>query len=231
MTACGVIAEEILMRTTSLFFVAVLLLIPLLAAAQTGQAPELSGAEKAALEFSRKKTITLPEAAMHMAVDLDAQLARKLGLPEPPARGQAMVLTTPVDLSNLEQTSALARLMGEEMATWFTRFGYSVQEIRKGRALLFNPGEGEMLLTRRTDLVSQKNVQANVVLMGTYTATRRNVRFNLKLVHAPSNDVLAMTSQTLPISREAWELLHPQGYSGLGVTPSVEIRLDLARQF
>lgn len=212
------------MKKIAYFILCMVLTMPLLAGAaenEDDQEPRLV----------LKRTLTLPEAAMHLAVDLDGQLAEQLGLPEAPARGQAMIVTTPVNLTDLETASPLSLLAAEEMAGWFTRMGYKVQEARKGRTLLFRQGEGELLLTRRTDLLEHKELRANVILAGTYTATQRHVRFNIRLIEASSNQVLAMSSQTLKLSRDVRQLLQTPGAAGLHVTPSVETRLDLARQF
>ena len=168
----------------------------------------------------------LPRIAAEMADELDAQLAAHLNLPERPVRNVSMLVTTPADLGNLEQTSPLSRLVAEEMSTWFVSVGYRVQEMRKGRMILFAPGKGELLLTRRANLLQQKNIDGTVILAGTYTVTSKHVRFNMKLIHTASNEVLAMCSATVPMTPEVREMI--MGYGGLnftGLEPSVSTRL------
>ncbi|MGE4299351.1 MAG: FlgO family outer membrane protein [Desulfovibrionaceae bacterium] len=178
---------------------------------------------------------SLQDVAVSMAGDLDAQLVERLGLPEAPAKGTTMIVTTPVNINDLGSASPLARQVAEEVAGIFVRAGYRVQEIRKGKNILFGPGQGEMLLTRRVDLLDQGNVRSAVILTGTYTVTQRHVRFNLRLVHAPTNEVLAMTAATLPVNIEMYPLLAEQPAMGqqggmrggfnTGVQPSVVTRL------
>jgi len=169
---------------------------------------------------------TLPKMAAEMADELDAQLARKLAMSQRPLRDVAMLVTTPADLGNLQATSALSRLVAEEMATWFVSVGYKVQELRKGRMVLTAPGKGELLLTRQANLLDQKNIDSAVILAGTYTVTSKHVRFNMKLIHTASNEVLAMCSSSLDMTPEVREMvLGGGGLNFTGLEPSVSTRL------
>lgn len=169
---------------------------------------------------------TLPKMAADMADELDAQLAQRMGMSQRPLRDVSMLVTTPADLGNLQATSALSRLVAEEMATWFVSMGYNVQELRKGRMVLTAPGKGELLLTRRSNLLEQKNIDSAVILAGTYTVTSRHVRFNMKLIHTASNEVLAMCSASLNMTPEVRELvLGSGGLNYTGLEPNVSTRL------
>lgn len=150
---------------------------------------------------------SVPQTAETLASTLDAQLSERLGLEEGPARGTSLIITTPVSLDDLEQSSPLARLLGEELATWFVSSGYRVQEVRKGKSILLKPKRGELLLTREVQIADNRYVRSAVMLAGTYTQTSKGIRFNMRLIHSPSNDVLAMASTTLPINKEVAELL------------------------
>lgn len=169
---------------------------------------------------------SLPDTARLMAAELDAQLVERLGLPFGPAKGTSLVLTPPVELSNLERATPLSLAMAEELATWFVKAGYRVQEIRKSQDILFEPGNGELLLTRRSDLLAQKNVPTELVLTGTYSLTMESVRFNIRLIQAGSNEVVAMSSRTLPVVPEVYDLLPRQAAASLSmVAPSVGVSL------
>lgn len=168
----------------------------------------------------------IPRMAAEIADELDAQLAARMGMAERPLRNVTMLITTPADLGNLNATSALSRLVAEEMSTWFVSVGYRVQEMRKGRMVLFAPGKGELLLTRKANLLEKKNIDGAVILAGTYTVTSKHVRFNMKLIHTASSEVLAMASSTLPMTPEVREMV--RGSGGLnftGLQPTVSTRL------
>ncbi|MBG0777187.1 MAG: hypothetical protein H0S85_12245 [Desulfovibrionaceae bacterium] len=168
----------------------------------------------------------LPDTAALLAQDLDGQLVQRFHLQEGPAKGYGLIVTTPVSLDDLEVSSPLARQLGEELATWFVRSGYKVQEIRKGRNVLIAPKKGEMLLTRRTKLLDSDNVRSSLILTGTYLTTTKNVRFSVRIMDAGSNEVLAMSSVTLPVTSEVYEVLSDGGPRSVsGLRPTVATRV------
>lgn len=167
----------------------------------------------------------VPETARELAAELDAQIVERLQMVDGPAKGQALMITTPASLDDLEQSSPLARLFAEELAAWFVQAGYRVQDIRKGKTVLFAPRTGELLLTRDVQLLAENQAQSALILVGTFTETSRNVRFNIKLLHAPDNEVLAMGSRSIPMSPELAELASEANRSRLTrVRPSVSTK-------
>ena len=172
----------------------------------------------------------VPQAASALARHIDRQLAGRLGQPESPARGVSLAITVPVDVTDLEKTNPLAMQMAEELSRWFVQAGYSVQEIRKGSDVLFDPEIGEILLTRRTTVLDRSPIQSAAVLVGTYTITPKNVRYNIKLMHSTSRDLLGMATISVPITGELRPLLGlSQEKGGLqamsGIEPSVRTTL------
>jgi len=172
---------------------------------------------------------SLPGTAQQLANDLDAQLAERLGLPFGNAKGVSLILTTPVSLTDLEYAPPLSLALAEELATCFVRAGYRVQEARRGEHLLFHPEHGEMLLTRRSDFLAKRNLPAEVILTGTFSQTLDSVRFNIRLMAAESNEIVAMSSATLPVTGEVLDLLPRQSANArLGrMTTSVGVDLGM----
>jgi hypothetical protein len=64
-----------------------------------------------------------------------------------------------------------------------------------------------MILTRDLARLATRDVQSVAVLAGTYLVTPDNVRFNMRLIHTPDNEVIAMGSATVPVTKEIKELL------------------------
>ncbi len=150
---------------------------------------------------------SLPGTAGAMAAQMDAQLSKLLELDEPPAKGTTLIVTTPVSLDDLDKSVPVARLMAEELTAWFVAAGYRVQEIRRGRDILFQPGKGETLLTRDVQMLNDKSARSAVILAGTYVMTSKSVRFSMRLLHASTGEVLAMSNQTLNLTPETTELV------------------------
>ena len=165
---------------------------------------------------------SIPRAAQGIAAELDGQLAERLGMLEGPAKGTTLILSTPVDLESMEQSCPLARLLGEELAAWFVKNGYRVREVRRTKSLMMEPGTGELALSRDLRFVDTRYVQSAVLLTGTYAQTSRNVRFNIRLLHAPTGEVLAMASNTIHITKETTQLLDDDAQSrAKRIRPSV----------
>ena len=166
---------------------------------------------------------TVPKAATMMAQQMDSQIMRRVGTYPEGRACVSIVSTVPVFLGNLEQSSPLARQMAEEVMRCFVEAGYRVEEIRKGKEIVMTPRRGETILTRQTTQLADRDVSTVAVLAGTYTVTRDSVRFNLKLLHATSNEVLASSSATVPVTSELFPLLADRG--GNNSMPSVFTRL------
>ncbi len=178
-----------------------------------------------------------PRAANNMAEQMDAQLMQRAGLMEgslPDDQLQArryqvrrnvtIVTTVPVNVNNLKLSNALARQMMEEASRWFVSAGYNVQEIRKGRDLQFQEQTGEMLLTRKRSDLARTTATSVAILTGTYVMSPEQVRFSMRLLHTPTNDVLAMGTATVPITPDVPPLL-VENTDSRRVQPSVYTRL------
>ena len=174
---------------------------------------------------SRSVEGIVPQAASAMGRQIDRQIVQRLMQPDTPAVGVSIAVTVPVDVNDLDVSNPLARQMAEEMARWFVQAGYSVQEIRKGRMVLSEPGNGEKLLTRRTNHLAKSNVDSAAIMTGTYTVTNQNVRFNIRVLHTASLEVLGMSTVSVPLTSEVKSLLglrngdHDNNL--VGIAPSV----------
>lgn len=166
---------------------------------------------------------TVPQIASAIGRDLDRQAARRFGQ-ESPMRGLSISVTTPVDLNSLEHSNALSKQLQEELARWFVQAGYEVHEIRKGASVLFEPEQGELLLTRKQRLLSSTKISSKALVSGTYTVTPKNIRFNIKVVATGNREVLAMSTMTIRLNAEVASLLkvnRGEGKGGALIEPTV----------
>lgn len=174
---------------------------------------------------SRSVEGIVPQAASAAGRQIDRQIAERLMQADTPAQGVSLAVTVPVDVNNLDESNPLARQMAEELARWFVQAGYHVQEIRKGKAVLMEPENGEMLLTRRDNLLADTTVASAAILAGTYSVTGKNVRFNIRILQTATRDVLGMATVSVPITSEVKSLLGgrgaAQGRGFAGIGPSV----------
>lgn len=167
----------------------------------------------------------MTKAATSMGTEMDNQLADRFGQQEGVVNGISLIVTTPVDLNNLEESNPVARQMQEELSRWFIRSGYSVQEVRGGKALLMRPATGELLLTRNRDLAATRTVKSALTMVSTYSMTSRSIVFNVRLMQTGGNEVYAMSNVTLPISGELRAMLGNSKADSHLIEPSVFSRL------
>jgi len=166
----------------------------------------------------------VPRAGREIANQMDRQLVRRIG-DYPGGRSCVMIVSTvAVELSELSESSPLSRQISEEVMNALIAKGYRVSELRKGKDIIMRPRNGETLLTRDVSRLATRDVQSVAVLVGTYVMTSENVRFNMRLLHTPSNEVLAMGSATVPVSEEVKVLLSDRKKPG-PPQPSVFTRL------
>jgi len=189
----------------------------------------------AAAGMTTRGTVTI--AADDMAEAIDKQILGHFGVEQPGLfskkeqkhhylkirKALSISCTVAVDLNNLESTSPVGRQISEEMARWFVQAGYRVKEIRKGRDVYIDPKRGEMVLTRDVRKLLSTNVTTEAVLAGTYVVTPDQVRFSMRLLHVPSNDILGMATATVPITSDLKPLLHDMKETK--VTPSIGTKL------
>jgi hypothetical protein len=168
---------------------------------------------------------TMTKAAAAMGREMDRQLSERFGRQEGSINGISLIITTPVDLSNLEESNSVARQMQEELNLWFIQAGYSVQEVRRGKALLMRPSTGELLLTRKRDLIPEQEVRSALVMTGTYMLTSRHMVFNIRLMQTDGNEIYAMSNISLPISGELRSLISLNSSNDYLIEPSIFSRL------
>ena len=163
-----------------------------------------------------------PQAARIMAQELDMQLAPRLGFDHTTTRGlQWVIVTTPSDLNQMGQAAPLSRALAEQLGQALTAKGYYVQEVRKTSEVVFDKRQGEFMLSRDTRALATRRFQGTLVVTGTYIASPQGVRFNVEVLDARNNDVLAKTSQMIPMSRPVAFLMEQQTPGQSNVRPTV----------
>ena len=181
---------------------------------------------------------TVTAAADKMADAMDKQILAHFGVEQPGFFSKAeqkhhpynirkalsISCTVAVDLNNLEKSSPVGRQISEEMARWFVQAGYRVKEVRQGKHMYIDPKRGETVLTRDVRKLLTTNVTTEAVLAGTYVVTPQQVRFSMRLLHAQTNDILAMGTATVPITDDLKPLLHDMKETK--VAPSIGTRLQ-----
>lgn len=126
-------------------------------------------------------------------------------------RQDKLLVVSFADLSALNQSSKLGRLMGQDCSTEVVRKGYQVTEPLLADALYIDPSQGELLLSRDLELLAQDH-EATLVIVGTYTTGRNTVYANARLVRSRDALVLSAVSFELPLTREVSQLIAQRSF-------------------
>lgn len=110
--------------------------------------------------------------------------------------GERIILTSMVNLDNLQETSAFGRTLTEALSTCLFRYGFQVAEVRKAQAVFIRDQEGELLLSRDAAQLA-KGQQVQSIVSGTYSLTPTTVIVNVRLLAAGSQDVLSVAGMEL----------------------------------
>jgi hypothetical protein len=123
-----------------------------------------------------------------------------------PFEERRFLITTIADLDDLEESTALGRLISEQLAVRFAQRGYTVLEPKLGHYLMLRTHTGELVLSRETRdfLLTQ---QVNTVVTGTYAIGKDTVYITLKMLDAKESQVIASYAYTLPIGPNTYALL------------------------
>lgn len=129
-----------------------------------------------------------------------------LNLNDPEVMDAPMVVTTFVDLNNLDKTSILGRVMAEKLLDEMNRRGFEVVEVRRSQDLFIKKSVGELILTRDTaELFS--NTEARAVLAGTYVATVKALIVNARLIDVATPKILSSVSYEVAMTEEIQNLI------------------------
>ena len=111
-----------------------------------------------------------------------------------------------VDRKNLDSTSELGLVLADHVASRMTQLGYTIIEPKLRLDLSVRKEEGEFLLSRDIEKISQEN-GAYAAVVGSYTETLSSVDMTAKLVEVRDRKVLASVDVRMPLEGESRALL------------------------
>lgn len=139
------------------------------------------------------------------------------------APGALVLVASAVNLDNLDESSRLGRLLGEQVGSRLVQHGYAVREVKLANALRIRDREGEFVLSRRLKEI-QTQYNADVAVTGTYSVGVNVVFVNLRMTRL--NDGVILTAQDFQIPRDQ-DVIRLTG--GSSATPATAQRAPLSR--
>ena len=104
-------------------------------------------------------------------------------------RNEVIVVTSYVKLAKFTETSNFGLVMGEQMLSRLASYGFRVRETRI-KNVFYQGGNGEFALSREFARIAHE-MDADLVLVGTYMETRQHVLLNTRLVDFKNNEVIS----------------------------------------
>lgn len=123
------------------------------------------------------------------------------------SRNSPVLIASMVQLNDFAHTSALGRLVMQQISSRLSQYGYKVLESRLKKDYSVVPNQGEFVLTREASDLMQKEYNAQVVLVGSYVPTPYRVYVSIRLLRIADGVVMAAHEYTLKNRREFAVLL------------------------
>ena len=122
-------------------------------------------------------------------------------------RGEPIMVASLVDVSDLQQSSALGRIVAEQIRSRLAQLGYVTRELRYRGDVLVRAGNGELVLSRDVKNISDAQ-QAQAVVAGVYAVAETNVYVTLRILRADDGTVLSSADYALPKGEDVTSLLN-----------------------
>ncbi|MDM8517521.1 FlgO family outer membrane protein, partial [Desulfobacterales bacterium HSG16] len=120
----------------------------------------------------------------------------------------ALIAATFADIDNLESSSTFGRTITEYIGSRLVQKGFDVNEIKLGKSILIKKKEGEFLLSRNSEKMSNA-VNAHALFTGTYSVAEDIVYVTARVLNPSDSSILAVYDYKLPLGRNARKMLAP----------------------
>ena len=108
-----------------------------------------------------------------------------------------IIVASLVNVTDLEESSVLGRIIGEQIRSRLTQLGYMTREMRFRGNILVREGSGELALSRDAQKIRDEQ-EAQAVIVGVYAVAENAVYVTLRLIRAHDSAVLSSFDYSLP---------------------------------
>lgn len=157
-------------------------------------------------DLSSEPSVSMRESSYRAADNLAAQTQKTL----PP--GTPILVGTLNDVNQMETSTALGRMIAEQVGARLVQRGYIVSDVRFRNAINVKEDAGrqsqagEFFLSRDTSVLKGEQ-DVGAVVTGTYVKAKREVLVNLRMIDAGSSRILAATDYRLPMNSDVRALM------------------------
>lgn len=123
------------------------------------------------------------------------------------AGGQPVVVASFVNVDNMLESSALGRMLAEQISSRLAQsHQYQVIELKLRRNIFIKEQAGEFVLSREVKSLA-KSHQSDALVVGTYAVGHETVYISARVVNPTTNEIMAAHDFTLPLDNNMRVLL------------------------
>ena len=144
---------------------------------------------------------------VEVSYDAVDTLLKQLSQPIP--KGSLIIVSTLVNVDDLNQTSAFGRIVSDQLASAFNNSGYRIRGMEMQTALFVKEESGILQLSDETKETLGK-YNASALVAGVFAAGRRTAYVSLRIVDLNSKNIISSTDYSVPMGPDARVLLKPK---------------------
>lgn len=142
-----------------------------------------------------------------LSYDATEKLLKQTRMPLP--HDSMVVVSTLVNVNELDQTASFGRIISSQMASAFNNAGYRIRAMELPTGLFITEESGMMHLSDETKRVLREN-NATVLVAGVFASGRRTAYVSIRMVDVASETVISTTDFAVPMGPDAKVLLKPR---------------------
>ena len=118
-----------------------------------------------------------------------------------------LIISSFVNINNLEDTSTFGRIVAEQIGSRFAQKGYTIIEMKlRNKSIFVDKGNGEFMLSRDLRNISIKH-EAFAVIVGTYAIGHNRFYISARIVNPMNNIILSSSDASVRMFEEKQEIL------------------------
>ncbi|MDD2723013.1 MAG: FlgO family outer membrane protein [Methylovulum sp.] len=141
--------------------------------------------------------------------DLQKRLTRK------PAKNSLIIVTTLLNVDNLNKTSAFGRIVSDQIASAFHQAGYQIIGMELPIDLFVMQEDGSLHLSDDTQKLLRR-YHAAVLVGGVYAPGKKNSYVSLRVIETATKNIISSTDYSIPMGPDAKLLMSPKDVGSAG---------------
>ena len=141
---------------------------------------------------------------VEVSYDAVDTLLKQLSQPIP--KDSLIIVSTLVNVDDLNQTSAFGRILSDQIASAFNNSGYRIRGMEMPTEDFVKEGGGMLHMSNETKKTLRKH-RASALVVGVFAAGRVSAYVSLRIVDVNSRNIISSTDFSVPMGPDARVLL------------------------